>query len=106
MWTTKEVVIVSLATGLAFCFATIYSQRKIQMYIDNKVIEKSGNPLARLIPSETANVGQNMSLGTSVYSAPTVKPVQDVNHEAPPVETRRLHESPPGSGERWTPLEM
>lgn len=98
MWTTKEVVIISLATGIAFIFATIYSQRKIHQYIDNKITEKSTNPLASLLTKDMALAIPAASLGA---------PAQDTRivEEIPPAPIEpKFHTPPPGAGERWTPL--
>lgn len=105
MWTTKEVVIISIATGLAFCFATIYSQRKVQQYIDNKVIEKSINPLSSLMNNDMTFLGKNNTMPI-VESQPTVQqesPAQE-NKNNVPIKKQIYHDTPPGAGERWTPL--
>jgi len=95
MWTTKEVVIISIATGLACCFATIYTQRRIQQYIDNKVTERSINPFSKLINKEITPVGKS----------PQLIPVQETLVPEPsPPKTQVFHETPQGAGERWTPL--
>ena len=105
MWNNKELFLISLATGLVFCFATIYTQNKFRQYIDNKVTEKSANPLASLIPTETRDLGQMATMATPI---PTQQPVmQEPQQQTPPPEPqKRFHDCPPGSGERWTPLEI
>jgi len=95
MWTTKEVIIISIATGLACCFATIYTQRKIQQYIDSKVTERSISPLSKLINREITSVGQSMPI-TSMEDVPVPT--------AEPPKAQVFHETPQGAGERWTPL--
>lgn len=112
MWTTKEVFIISLATGLAFCLATIYSQRKIQQYIDHKVSEKSTNPLSGLLTREMTSIGQAGAMGSSkntianeyVGNQHRVSSSEDEVQMARPPKTQEFHEPPPGAGERWTPL--
>lgn len=101
MWTTKEVVIISLATGLAFLFATIYSQRKIQQYIDNKVTEKSTNPLSSLLTKDMVSTVQSVSLGAPEEHR---QEVEQLGRSTPPPKKQEFHEPPPGAGERWTPL--
>lgn len=115
MWTTKEVIIISLATGLAFCFATIYSQRKMQQYIDNKVSEKSSNPLSSILTRDMASsLGQVAAMNSqqnSVLSNDSMERQQSHLQDTPPAsipvpsrKEKKFHEPPPGSGERWTPL--
>ena len=111
MWTTKEVIIISLATGLAFFFATIYSQRKIQQYIDNKVSERSSNPLHKLVQDNT----QLASMGPTGPAKP-IQPAKPTGPTEPTEPTghmehvehveQRYHVPPPGAGERWTPLPL
>ncbi len=105
MWTNKELVLISLATGLVFCFATIYTQNKFHQYIDNKVTEKSSNPLESLIATGTMGLGQ---MGTATTPAPIQQQVvQETQQQAPtPGHKKMFHDPPPGSGERWTPLEI
>ena len=105
MWNNKELFLISLATGLVFCFATIYAQNKFRQYIDNKVTEKSSNPLASLIHTETRHLGQMATMATPI---PIQQPVmQEPHQQSPPPELqKRFHDCPPGSGERWTPLEI
>ncbi len=100
MWTTKEVLVVSIVTGLAFCFATVYTQRKIQRYIDGKVSERSAtNPLASLLGSGAPPSSPLSPLETQRDRAPPV-----AGTAAAPPPRARVHEKPPGAGERWTPL--
>lgn len=114
MWTNKELFLISLATGLVFCFATIYTQKKFHQYVDNKVTEKSANPLASLLPNEIRDTRNNRDLGQmrlpevpSIH-APTHQPVlnEPQQNMTPQEPQKRFHDSPPGSGERWTPLEI
>lgn len=94
MWSSKEVLFISVATGLVFCFATIYVQNAVSKYVSRRVQERSGgNPL----------------VGTGVASEPLEYPVKQhqvsrgvVGNDAR--EEVQLRDAPPGSGTRWTPL--
>lgn len=106
MWTNKEVILISLATGIAFCFATIYTQKKFHEYVDNKVTEKSISPLASLLSKETRGLGQ-MRLPDMPNIQNPLQQRQEPSGPVPDTEPqKKFHESPPGSGERWTPLEI
>ena len=108
MWTNKELFLISLATGLVFCSATIYTQNKFRQYIDNKVTEKSANPLASLLSKETRDLGQMRLPDVPTTPTPMQQPVlqQPQQNMTPQEPQKRFHDSPPGSGERWTPLEI
>jgi hypothetical protein len=100
MWTTKEVLFISIATGLAFSFATIYSQRKLKSYIDQKLSEKSGNPLLGIVSQPPINDCKEIQyqLEKSTF------PVQEAPLPAS-IEPQIMYQAPPeGSGSRWTPL--
>lgn len=95
MWSSKEVLLISIATGLAFCFATIYAQKKFQSYVDNRVKEKTGNPFMSMVPDMEALASTPMkNESANVHQAPRSSPRNEITY----------HEPPPGSGERWTPL--
>ena len=105
MWTTKEVILFSIVAGIISCFSTIYTQRKIQQYIEKRVTEKSINPLTSLVSGDIGNLGQ-----TGIH-VPIVEPVDHPTHQSytspPKQENKKMyHEPPPGSGERWTPMEI
>lgn len=101
MWSSKELVIISIATGLVFCLATMYAQSAVSKYVDRRVLEKSGgNPLIGMgLASEPReqqphqhqhqhqNQTQSQEEGPHVGRAPGVADVP-----------------PPGSGTRWTPV--
>lgn len=108
MWTNKEVILISLATGLAFCFATIYTQNKFHQYVENKVTEKSTNPLASLLSNETRGLGQMRLPDMPVTQTPPQQSLRQEPHvHVPePEPQKKFHDCPPGSGERWTPLEI
>ncbi|CAM9105395.1 unnamed protein product [Ectocarpus sp. 8 AP-2014] len=89
MWSSKEVLLISIATGFVFCFATIYVQNAMTTYVNRRVAEKTGsNPL----------------IGMGLVS----KPQRDYHQENVRIKdhTRvsEIHRAPPGSGARWTPL--
>lgn len=85
MWSSKEVLFISIATGFVFCFATIYAQNAMTKYVNRQIQEKSG-----------ANPFIGMGL------APRTQREQQLpQKEQLPVKVR---DSPPGSGTRWTPL--
>lgn len=101
MWTTKELFLISVSTGIVFCFITLYSQRKLRQYIDRKVVETSSNPLSSLVNTgltiekeNTGSLGQKMGMGFDNHE-----------HQEPPLEIKvpETPKPPPGSGERWTP---
>lgn len=102
MWTTKEVLIISIATGLVFSFATIYSQRKFQSYIETKVTEKTGNPLLGLVPQPPINNEIQQHIEVAQSPSPIHEPAHNVQFSNTPVV--RYHVPPDGAGSRWTPL--
>ena len=91
MWSSKEVLLISIATGFMFCFATIYAQNSMTKYVNRKIQEKTwANPL----------------IGTGLESVPRLPQRQrhvqeqaDLQNDSP-----KKHNAPPGSGKRWTPL--
>lgn len=97
MWSSKELLIISIATGLVFCFATLYAQNAMTTYVNRKVAEKTGtNPL----------------IGTGLVSNPQQQHQQQrelVRHhnKSDGKGHQRIFEqpnAPPGSGTRWTPI--
>lgn len=90
MWSSKEVLIISIATGFVFCFATIYAQNAMTKYVNHQVQQKTGtNPL------------MGMGLAPMIQQQQTQKQQEQTNisNNAP-----ELRSAPPGSGNRWTPL--
>jgi hypothetical protein len=89
MWSSKEVLLISIATGFIFCFATIYAQNSMTKYVNRKIQEKTGaNPL---IGTGLASVAQH--------------PQQHLQEQADlQYDSAKVHNAPPGSGKRWTPL--
>lgn len=95
MWSSKELLFISIATGFVFCFATIYAQNAMTKYVNRQVAEKtSTNPL----------------IGTGLVSNPQQQHHQErVSHQKQ-IDTKghehvfEQHNAPPGSGTRWTPL--
>lgn len=83
MWSSKEVFCISIASGLVFCFTTIYIQKRVKDYVNQQVKEKTQNPL----------IGMGLARRQHV-DGPVVA--------AAGSETFRS--APPGSGTRWTPL--
>ncbi len=88
-WSSKEVLMISIATGLVFCFATIYAQHAMAKYVDKKVCEKTR---------------QNPFVGMGLVSERKSQSSQT------PEDQTALHNldssPPPGSGTRWTPLSI
>ena len=99
MWTTKEVVLISIATGLAFCFATIYSQNKFNSYVNKKIEQQSSNPLLGIIPSTPVQNNTNTSVKYQTH-----EPIQHIEPVEPIQQQVRYHTPPDGAGSRWTPL--
>lgn len=92
MWSSKEVLLISIATGFVFCFATMYVQNTITKYVNRQVQERnSGNPL--------------LAMG---LASPAPQQHQDRTPEqkesARSALVAKLHCAPPGAGARWTPL--
>ncbi|CBN80352.1 EsV-1-48 [Ectocarpus siliculosus] len=90
MWSSKEVLFISIATGFVFCFATIYAQNAMSRYVNHCVAEKTAaNPLIGMglvsKPSQQQRVQQNVLVSDHASVAD-------------------IHSPPPGSGARWTPL--
>lgn len=107
MWTTKEVFLISIATGLAFSFATIYSQRKFKAYVDYKLSEKSGNPLLGIVSQPPINDCRDIQYQLEKPTYQLEKPTMPVQETPLPeiVEPQIMYHTPPeGSGSRWTPL--
>jgi len=108
MWTTKEVFLISIATGLAFSFATIYSQRKFKSYVDYKLAEKSGNPLIGIVSQPPINDCQDIQYQLEKPTLPDIYNQTLTVQETPLSEIRvpeiMYHTPPEGSGSRWTPL--
>jgi len=90
MWSSKDVLLISIATGFIFCFATIYVQNSMTRYVNRKVQEKIVvNPF----------VGMGLASDTQQYQE--VHPKQEIN----PLQNESYTQMcPPGSGKRWTPL--
>lgn len=103
MWTTKEVVIISIATGLAFSFATIYSQRKLNSYVNQKIEQQSVNPLLGIVPS--VPVQNNTHYQHENTNAPVIQQSYEPIQQKEPIQHKvRYHTPPDGAGTRWTPL--
>lgn len=99
-WSSRQVLLISIATGFAFCFATIYAQRSMAKYIERKVYEGT-----RQEQKQNPMVG--MGLVSERYRRGDPHPRDDVPDppNAPKLPNApKAHASPPGSGARWTPL--
>lgn len=92
MWSSKDVLMISIATGLVFCFATMYAQNAMTKYVDRQVQQRNGgNPLV------------GMGLASPAPRQHQVRPPEEKeSHSSEPVV--ELHSAPPGAGARWTPL--
>lgn len=86
MWSSKEVLFISIATGFVFCFATIYAQNAMRKYVNLQIQEKTGNPL----------------IGTTLASR--IPQQTDTQTDPDPPHAPRFRSAPPGCGTRWTPL--
>ena len=89
MWSSKEVLLISIATGFVFCFATIYAQNKLTKYVNRQVEKKTGgNPL----------------IGMGLASRPQQQQQYQHPQDAKIQPVSAFHSAPQGSGSRWTPL--
>ncbi|CAN0577081.1 unnamed protein product [Ectocarpus sp. 12 AP-2014] len=89
MWSSKEVLFISIATGFVFCFATIYAQNAMTRYVNHRVAEKTAsNPL----------------IGMGLVSEPSQQHQQQNVRVKDHARVSEIHSAPPGSGARWTPL--
>ena len=99
MWTTKEVLLISIATSLATFFSTFYVQKRFASYIDGKVQAKTGdNPLLGL-----TNNSFSQPISIPIYNKPT-EPSSFGQMQTIATPELQFHPSPPGSGKKWTPL--
>ena len=98
MWSSKEVLFISVATGLVFCFATIYVQNAVTKYVNRRVQERScENPL----------VGTGVAARLSDHPRKHQEiPWDEISQRAAVTSSNvpQQHVAPPGSGTRWTPL--
>lgn len=104
-WNTKEVIIISIATGLFFSCMTLYLQNKFQSMINDKVKQQTSNPLVDIVNSSSygRNVQTNFNqseVGTKQIINDQTRETQHVHDEQPVI----MHEIPHGAGQRWTPL--
>jgi len=89
MWSSKEVLLISIATGFVFCFATIYTQNAMTKYVNRQVEEKTGgNPLIGMGLAQRPERQEQLYQDQSSYT-----------------KTQKfVRKAPSGSGSRWTPL--
>lgn len=84
-------MVISIATGLVFCLGTLYAQNAVRRYVEEQVEKKAG--------------GNNPLVGTGLLSTP---PLVDktASHASKPQKhaVQQSARTPPGCGERWTPL--
>ena len=104
MWSSKEVLFISIATGFVFCFATIYVQNAVTKYVTRQVEEKAGaNPLIGMglasRPQQRQNVQQSGVSGVTAHAN-----VSELPSVAAHANVSELPSAPPGSGSRWTAL--
>ncbi|CAM9209242.1 unnamed protein product [Pylaiella littoralis] len=85
MWSSKEVALISIATGFVFCFATICAQNKMKDYINQQVKAKTQNPLIGMGLARRQQEPEMVAADTGSESA-------------------AFRSAPPGSGTRWTPI--
>ena len=98
MWTSKEVLLISIAAALASCFATFYAQRKFTSYIERKVQAKTINPLLGIMNNET--FPNNSINATSIYKQEK-EPTEFAQMVSTPKQQVQYPPSPPGSGKKW-----
>ncbi|CAN0557845.1 unnamed protein product [Ectocarpus sp. 8 AP-2014] len=91
MWSSKEVLFISIATGFVFCFATVYAQNAMSRYVNHCVAEKTAsNPLIGMgLVSKPSQQKQHLQQNVLVSDHARVSEIRS---------------APAGSGARWTPL--
>ena len=95
MWSSKEVLFISIATGFVFCFATIYTQNAVTRYVNHRVAEKTtSNPL----------IGMGLVSKQPQQQRQQQQQQQQQQHHTNHARVSEIHSAPPGSGARWTPL--
>ncbi|CAM9101343.1 unnamed protein product [Ectocarpus sp. 12 AP-2014] len=101
MWSSKEVLFISIATGFVFCFATIYAQNAVTRYVNRQVQEKTGaNPLIGMgLVSRPQREHQQQSMHQQQQEHR-----EQAQQEQAVSPVSELQSAPPGSGARWTPL--
>ena len=100
MWTTKEVLLISIASALASFFATFYIQNKFASYIEGKVKAKTtDHPLLGFMHTDP------MSVSKPVYQK-TMEPNSFEQMSTLATPEIKFHPSPPGSGTKWTPIQI
>ncbi|CAM9090593.1 unnamed protein product [Ectocarpus sp. 12 AP-2014] len=106
MWSSKELCIISVATGLVFCFATLYAQSAVSKYVERRVFERSrANPLIGMgLASELRPPEHHPGNGLSSPSQSHPPRVRDNEKVESVVHGSKIPDAPPGSGTRWTPL--
>lgn len=102
MWTTREVLLISIASAIAACFTTFYVQGKFASYIDSKVKSKSENPLLGFMNKDMPSFVENKKEVTqNITNSNNFKHVDEVVSQE-----IQYHPLPPGAGTRWTPLPL
>ena len=97
MWSSREVLTISIATGLLFCFVTIYAQNAMANYVNRQILEKTTN----------ANPLVGTGLAALALPCQSNDPPQRRQHQEKEEEEeqeKRPATAPAGSGSRWTPI--
>ncbi|CAM9816785.1 unnamed protein product [Ectocarpus sp. 4 AP-2014] len=89
MWSSKELLFISIAMGLVFCCTTIYAQPTFTELVN------------RQIPINNQATAANPLLGTGLARCPGRS---DGDESTGDSQAWVYSSAPPGSGRRWTPL--